>query len=147
MSALDKLNNKAISKTSTSKKALGKLNNKAEKKSSVSKSEERKPTETPKIETAVESEKAVEVVQPKEDKPREEVAKSVQSTVTAEPTTVKRGPGKPKKRKPGDRRVSFWLEEDLVEGLYSTLKYGESASDLINDMIREYQIKHNSYKG
>lgn len=59
---------------------------------------------------------------------------------------AKRGPGKPKKRKPGDRQISFWLDEDLVPGLFSTLSYGDSVGNHINDIIRAYQKKNGLYQ-
>lgn len=68
-------------------------------------------------------------------------AVSVQNTIVTE----KRGPGKPRKRKDGDKKLSFWLDADLVNGLYSQLSYGESAGEKINDAIREYQKNHNTY--
>ena len=66
-----------------------------------------------------------------------------QENISAMPE--KRGPGKPRKRKDGDRKISFWLDEDLVNGLYSTLSYGESAGERINDAMREYQKAHKTY--
>ena len=58
----------------------------------------------------------------------------------------KRGPGKPRKRKAGDKKISFWLDEDLLHGLYDHLSYGESAGEAINVAIREYQKSHNTYR-
>lgn len=63
-----------------------------------------------------------------------------------EKIAVKKSPGKPKKRKDGDKKTSFWLDEDLVKGLYAGLTYGDSAGDLINEAIREYQKAHKTYQ-
>ena len=71
---------------------------------------------------------------------------NMQPAIPAEESQKKRGPGKPKKRKDGDKKISFWLDEDLVNGLYSHLSYGESAGEKINDAIREYQKKHGLYE-
>lgn len=45
-------------------------------------------------------------------------------------------PGRPKKRNVGDKKISFWLEEDLIEKVYGPLKYGESVGDRINELLR-----------
>ena len=58
----------------------------------------------------------------------------------------KNGPGKPRKRKPGDRQISFWLDEDLVPGLFGTLSYGDTVGNHINDIIRQYQQENHLYK-
>ena len=50
----------------------------------------------------------------------------------------KRPVGKPKKRKAGDKKTSVWIDSDNVEKMQSRLKYGDSASDLINIALREY---------
>lgn len=60
-------------------------------------------------------------------------------------TGLKRSPGKPKKRKGGDKKISFWLDEDLVNGLYGSLNYGDSVGDKINDSIRAYQKSTGTY--
>ena len=77
-----------------------------------------------------------------ETKPKvEEHTSPVQETqAVVEP---KRGPGKPKKRKPGDRKISFYIDEDLVPGLFNNLGYGDSAGEMINIALREYQKNHN----
>lgn len=53
-------------------------------------------------------------------------------------TEVKRNVGKPKKRRAGDKKTSFWIDADLVDKLYSRLQYGDSAGELINKALREY---------
>ena len=50
----------------------------------------------------------------------------------------KRSVGKPKKRKDGDKKMSFWIDEDLVDKIYGNLKYGDSVGDFINRALREY---------
>lgn len=50
----------------------------------------------------------------------------------------KRSVGKPKKRKDGDKKMSFWIDEDLVDKLYGSLKYGDTVGELINRALREY---------
>ena len=77
------------------------------------------------------------------DVPDQSMAKPVETTETP---IVKRGPGKPRKRKDGDKKISFWLDEDLLHGLYDNLSYGESAGEAINVAIREYQQNHGLYK-
>ena len=85
---------------------------------------------------------------PKEDKtpaeklvttmttPKEPVMVPERPPVTT--TEVKRSVGKPKKRKKGDKKTSFWIDEDLVEKMYSQLQYGDSAGELINRALRAY---------
>ena len=75
-----------------------------------------------------------------------EVVQEIEMETPVIKETIKRGPGKPKKRKDGDKKISFWLDEDLVGGLYGSLSYGESAGELINTAVREYQKKHSTYK-
>ncbi len=78
---------------------------------------------------------------------KEETVKTTKRDITPiEPPVTeqtKRGPGKPKKRKDGDKKISFWLDEELVPGLFSGLGYGDSAGSVINEAIREYQKNHN----
>lgn len=50
----------------------------------------------------------------------------------------KRSVGKPKKRKDGDKKMSFWIDEDLVDKIYGSLKYGDTINDFINTALREY---------
>lgn len=50
----------------------------------------------------------------------------------------KRGVGKPKKRKDGDKKISFWMDADLVNKAYDSLKYGDTMSDFINKALKEY---------
>lgn len=65
-------------------------------------------------------------------------------TAISEPEKVKvviepkRSVGKPKKRKDGDKKMSFWIDADLVDKLYANLKYGDTVADLINRALREY---------
>lgn len=54
------------------------------------------------------------------------------------PPKPKRSVGKPKKRKDGDKKMSFWIDEDLVDKIYGNLKYGDSVGDFINRALREY---------
>ncbi len=100
--------------------------------------------DTPKKESKA---KETAAVKPQEEKKKQEskVQKTVEKKETVE-TPVKRGPGKPKKRKDGDKKISFWLDEDLVDGLFNNLKYGDSAASIINEAIREYQKKNKTYK-
>lgn len=53
-------------------------------------------------------------------------------------TKPKRSVGKPKKRKDGDKKMSFWIDEDLVDKIYDNLKYGDSVGEFINRALREY---------
>lgn len=50
----------------------------------------------------------------------------------------KRPVGKPKKRKDGDKKMSFWIDADIVDKLYGSLKYGDTVNELINKALREY---------
>ena len=50
----------------------------------------------------------------------------------------KRCAGRPKKRKDGDRKMSFWIDEDLVDKIYGSLKYGDTMNDFINRALRDY---------
>ena len=50
----------------------------------------------------------------------------------------KRSVGKPKKRKDGDKKMSFWIDADLVDKVYSNLKYGDTVNDLINRALKDY---------
>lgn len=50
----------------------------------------------------------------------------------------KRSVGKPKKRKDGDKKMSFWIDADLVDQIYGSLKYGDTINDFINNALREY---------
>lgn len=91
------------------------------------------------------------VVEPKINEKKEKVEKkpAKQPKVVEEPKkeeTIIRGQGRPKKRKDGDKKISFWLEEDLVRGIFDNLGYGDSAGEVINNAIREYQQKHKTYK-
>ena len=54
----------------------------------------------------------------------------------------KRPVGKPKKRKEGDKKMSFWIDADLVDKLYGSLKYGDTAGEFINRALREYIDNH-----
>ena len=54
----------------------------------------------------------------------------------------KRSVGKPKKRKAGDKKMSFWIDEDLVDGIFGNLSYGDSAGEFINRALREYLESH-----
>lgn len=54
----------------------------------------------------------------------------------------KRSVGKPKKRKEGDKKMSFWIDADLVDKLYGSLKYGDTAGEFINRALREYIDNH-----
>ena len=56
----------------------------------------------------------------------------------------KRSVGKPKKRKEGDKKMSFWIDADLVDKLYGSLKYGDTAGEFINRALREYIDNHPS---
>ena len=49
--------------------------------------------------------------------------------------------GKPKKRKDGDKKLSLWIDADLVPRLYSKLSYGDTAGEFINRALREYLDK------
>lgn len=53
----------------------------------------------------------------------------------------KKSVGKPKKRKEGDKKMSFWIDADLVDKLYANLKYGDTVGNLINKALREYLEK------
>lgn len=75
----------------------------------------------------------------KDDK---ETKSQSEPTTSETPVEPKRGPGKPKKRKAGDRKISFYLDEELVPGLFNSLGYGDSAGEMINIAIREYQHNH-----
>ena len=55
----------------------------------------------------------------------------------------KRSVGKPKKRKAGEKKMSFWIDEDLVNGIFGNLSYGDSAGEFINRALREYLESHN----
>lgn len=46
--------------------------------------------------------------------------------------------GRPKKRKDGDRKMSFWIDADLVDKVYKNLKYGDTMNDFINRALRDY---------
>lgn len=54
----------------------------------------------------------------------------------------KRPVGKPKKRKSGDKKLSLWIDEDLVPRLYDKLSYGDTAGAFINKALREYLDNH-----
>ena len=82
---------------------------------------------------------------PKKSSPAKNTVKS-KNEPKHDDTPSKRGPGKPKKRKPGDKQISFWLDEDLVPGLFKTLSYGDSVGACINEIIRNYQKKNNLYQ-
>ena len=75
----------------------------------------------------------------------DEISMSIENNQNKKITKVKKRPGKPKTRKEGDRKISFWLDADLVKGLYDNLTYGTSAGQVINDAVREYQKKHKTY--
>lgn len=53
-------------------------------------------------------------------------------------SVTKRSAGRPKKRKDGDRKMSFWIDEDLVDKIYGSLKYGDTVNDFINRALRDY---------
>lgn len=79
------------------------------------------------------------ISKPIEPKP-EPIASPVKKEV--KPTQPKRSVGKPKKRKDGDKKLSFWIDEDLVPRLYSKLSYGDTAGEFINRALREYLDKY-----
>ncbi len=59
------------------------------------------------------------------------------------PDNTKRGVGKPKKRKPGDKKLSLWIDENLVDRMYNNRSYGDSAGELLNKALLEYLDNHN----
>ena len=40
--------------------------------------------------------------------------------------------------------MSFWIDADLVDKLYGSLKYGDTAGEFINRALREYIDNHPS---
>ena len=66
------------------------------------------------------------------------VEKVVETPVPKPISKPKRSVGKPKKRKDGDKKMSFWIDADLVDKIYSNLKYGDTINDFINNALREY---------
>ena len=66
------------------------------------------------------------------------VEKVVETPAPKPISKPKRSVGKPKKRKDGDKKMSFWIDADLVDKIYSNLKYGDSVGDFINRALREY---------
>lgn len=59
------------------------------------------------------------------------------------PKAEKKNPvGKPKKRKAGDKKLSLWLDEDLVQKLYGSLSYGDTVGEFVNKVLREYFENH-----
>lgn len=68
-----------------------------------------------------------------------EIERTVNLTNEIRPVVkAKRPVGKPKKRKDGDKKISFWLDAELVDKLYSSLNYGDTASEFINKALKEY---------
>lgn len=80
------------------------------------------------LETQTPAEKLVTVLEP--PKPVVSVEKVTES--------AKQPVGRPKKRKSGDKKMSFWIEADLVDGIYERLKYGDTIGDFINKALRVY---------
>ena len=66
------------------------------------------------------------------------VEKVIEKSVPKPASTPKRSVGKPKKRKNGDKKMSFWIDADLVDKIYGNLKYGDTINDFINNALREY---------
>ena len=70
--------------------------------------------------------------------PAEKLVTTIDTPKEIKVVPTKKPVGKPKKRKPGDKQMSFWLDADLVDLLYKKLSYGDTAGEYINQVLREH---------
>ena len=80
------------------------------------------------VETQTPAEKLVTHVEPPKAPP--DVPKVIKNT--------KRPLGRPKRANKGNKKISFFVDDDLEKKLYSNLKYGDTVTELINNALREY---------
>lgn len=70
--------------------------------------------------------------------PSEKLVTTIEQPKVIKEVRAKNPVGKPKKRRPGDKQMSFWLDADLVDLLYKQLSYGDTAGEYINSVLREH---------
>ena len=140
----EKASMKAEEKSTLKKNSTKKASSAATKKTSNSKSTT--PKKTVKSDTSTPKNKSTNNA-PEPAQVKTESAnftpKTPISNTSASLDNTKRGVGKPKKRKPGDKKLSLWIDEALVDRMYNNLSYGDSAGELLNKALLEYLDNHN----
>ncbi len=117
----------ATKKTTNSKNTTPKKNVKSDTSDPQNKTSNKTPESSPQVKTAS----------------RDLTPETSISNAPTSPDNTKRGVGKPKKRKPGDKKLSLWIDEALVARMYNNLSYGDSAGELLNKALLEYLDNHN----